>query len=62
MPTGAMTPLPLEATTCISWPCAGSGPELPSGMAVLQRGLLPGTLGKDDKEKAPCDTRDIKLS
>lgn len=31
-------------------------------MATLQHSLLPGTLGKGDKEKAPCETRNIKLS
>lgn len=40
----------------------GSDPVLPLGLALLQCNLLPGTLSKDDKEKAPCDTGDMKLS
>lgn len=42
--------------------CAGSSLELPPGLALLQHSLLPGTLREGHKEKAPCDTRNIKLS
>lgn len=57
-----MRQLPPKAAPCTLQPCAASSLELPSGLALLQHSLLPGTLRKGDKEKAPCDTRNIKLS
>lgn len=57
-----LSQLPPRAAPCTLQPCAASRLELPSGMAMCQHSLLPGTLRKGNKEKAPCNTRNIKLS